>query len=158
MVLASQLRQIMGETGWWIFLVGFWGAVFSSLLGVWQSVPYIFTDFLFLRKDENLIFKEKIDFTKTKPYKLYLFAITFIPIPLLWMTVKSAQLSYAIFGSLFMPLLALTLLILNNNSNWIGKENKNSLTTNFILVLTLFIFSFIGVRKIISILSRIIGT
>ena len=149
LVLASQLKQIMGATGWWIFLIGFWGAVFSSLLGVWQSVPYLFTDFLNLRRKDSQI----NDFTKTKPYKFYLLAITFIPIPLLWMTVKSAQLTYAIFGSLFMPLLALTLLILNNNRNWIGKENKNSLMTNLILVLTLFIFSFIGIRKIFSIFS-----
>ena len=27
------------------FSVGFWAAVFASLLGVWQSVPYLYADF-----------------------------------------------------------------------------------------------------------------
>ena len=154
LVLASQLKQIMGSTGWWIFLIGFWGAVFSSLLGVWQSVPYIFTDFLYNYKNKNVV-NQKIDITNTKPYILYLAAITFIPIPLLWMTVKSAQLSYAILGSLFMPLLALTLLIMNNKALWVGKENRNNLMTNIVLVLTIIIFGFIGFRKIHSILNTI---
>jgi hypothetical protein len=32
-----------------VFLLGFWGAVFSSVLGVWQSAPYLFADFVALR-------------------------------------------------------------------------------------------------------------
>jgi Mn2+/Fe2+ NRAMP family transporter len=44
--LADQLAGVMGPAGKWIFLIGFWGAVFSSLLGVWQSIPYLFADFV----------------------------------------------------------------------------------------------------------------
>ena len=40
----------LGPPGKWIFLVGFWAAVFSALLGVWQSLPYLFADFLRLRR------------------------------------------------------------------------------------------------------------
>ena len=36
---------VIGSAGKWIFLTGFWGAVFSSMLGVWQGVPYLFADF-----------------------------------------------------------------------------------------------------------------
>jgi hypothetical protein len=157
LALASQLKLIMGPTGWWIFLFGFWGAVFSSLLGVWQSVPYLFADFLYIRKKINNTEKQIIDYTKTKPYKLYLVALTFIPIPLLWMTVKSAQLTYAILGSLFMPLLALTLLIMNNKANWIGTENRNNLLTNFVLIVTLCFFGYIGFRQITTTLSQLFG-
>lgn len=157
LVLASQLQLIMGPSGWWIFLFGFWGAVFSSLLGVWQSVPYLFADFLNLRKKSNNKKKQTIDYTKTKPYKFYLLAITFIPIPLLWMTVKSAQLTYAILGSLFMPLLALTLLIMNNNGNWIGKENRNSFVTNFVLIFTICFFGYVSFRQISATLSQLFG-
>jgi len=35
---------VVGPAARWAFLVGAWGAVFSSLLGVWQSVPYLFAD------------------------------------------------------------------------------------------------------------------
>ena len=46
--LAAQLEESLGPVGKWAFLIGAWGAVFSSLLGVWQSVPYIFSDFVSL--------------------------------------------------------------------------------------------------------------
>ena len=48
--LAEQLAVTLGPLGKWVFLLGFWGAVFSSLLGVWQSAPYLFADFLSLRR------------------------------------------------------------------------------------------------------------
>ena len=47
--LADQLAQVLGPSGRWIFLLGFWGAVFSSLLCVWQSAPYLMADFQRLR-------------------------------------------------------------------------------------------------------------
>ncbi len=46
--LAEGLQLTFGNFGIvakWAFLIGAWGAVFSSLLGVWQSLPYLFTDF-----------------------------------------------------------------------------------------------------------------
>ncbi len=50
LVLADQLAKVAGPPLRWVFLVGFWGAVFSSLLGVWQSAPYLFADFLRLNR------------------------------------------------------------------------------------------------------------
>ena len=43
--LADKLAGRLGTTGRWVFLLGAWCALFSSLLGVWQAVPYIFADF-----------------------------------------------------------------------------------------------------------------
>ncbi len=48
--LAEKLGEVLGPAGKGLFLLGFWSAVFSSLLGVWQGVPYIFADFLRLRR------------------------------------------------------------------------------------------------------------
>jgi Mn2+/Fe2+ NRAMP family transporter len=50
LLLADQLAASLGAGGKWVFLIGFWAAVFSALLGVWQSLPCLFTDFLWLRK------------------------------------------------------------------------------------------------------------
>lgn len=155
--LASQLKSIMGPVGGWIFLTGFWGAVFSSLLGVWQGVPYLFTDFMTLRNGKNKTGKQSLDFKKTKSYRSYLIAMAIIPIPLLWMTVKSAQLTYAVLGSLFMPLLAFTLLIMNNNSKWIGIRNRNGAVTNIILILTLCFFGYVGINQIMVTIQQILG-
>lgn len=46
LVLAGQLAEALGPLGKYAFLLGFWGAVFTSLLGVWQGVPYMFADYL----------------------------------------------------------------------------------------------------------------
>src|SRR5215203_2524057 len=43
--MASALGNILGTFGRVAFSVGFWAAVFASLLGVWQSVPYLYADF-----------------------------------------------------------------------------------------------------------------
>jgi len=41
---AEQLVPYTGEAGKWLFLLGFWGAVWSSMLGVWHGVPYLFAN------------------------------------------------------------------------------------------------------------------
>ncbi|MEY4642406.1 MAG: hypothetical protein RLZZ227_2400 [Pseudomonadota bacterium] len=43
---ADQLVPYTGQPGRWLFLVGFWGAVWSSMLGVWHGVPYLFATFV----------------------------------------------------------------------------------------------------------------
>src|SRR5262245_30487876 len=52
--MAEQLAVSVGPFGKWIFLIGFWAAVFSALLGVWQSLPYLFTDLLWLRSGSGI--------------------------------------------------------------------------------------------------------
>ncbi|MGB5261576.1 MAG: Nramp family divalent metal transporter, partial [Gammaproteobacteria bacterium] len=44
--VAERLELVVGPVGMSFFLVGFWCAVFSSMLGVWQGVPYLFADFV----------------------------------------------------------------------------------------------------------------
>jgi hypothetical protein len=43
--LSDQLAGVAGTTGRLVFLIGAWAAMFSSLLGVSQSVPYMFADY-----------------------------------------------------------------------------------------------------------------
>lgn len=148
--LSGQLGLALGALGKWVFLVGFWGAVFSSLLGVWQSVPYMFADFLALRREGGRGDLEKIDFTRSLPYRFYLLVLTFVPLPLLWLPVERAQLTYAILGSFFMPLLALTLLLMNNRTRWVGKRFRNGWAANVALVVTLLFFSYAALRKLLE--------
>jgi Mn2+/Fe2+ NRAMP family transporter len=144
-LLAEQLNIVLGPLGKLTFLIGFWGAVFSSLLGVWQSAPYLFADFIHLRKRD---LKEKnLDFKNTNAYRFYQVAITLGSLPFLVLSVKQAQLAYAIFGAFFMPLLALTLLIMNNRIEWVGLKFKNGILANFVLVITLLFFLYVAVRE-----------
>jgi len=155
--LASQLATVMGPAGKWVFLIGFWGAVFSSLLGVWQSMPYLVADFLSVRSGMARSERAKLDFTKTAGYRVYLFAIAIAPLPLLWGSVAWAQKSYAVLGSFFIPLLALTLLIMNNRTEWVGRRYRNGWVTNIILVATLLFFAYAAGEKAAEVYGSLMG-
>lgn len=154
-LLADQLGALMGPLGRTLFLLGFWAAVFSSLLGVWQSVPYLFADFLSLSRGERPT--AATDFTSTRAYRGYLFAMAIAALPLLLVSVKKAQLAYAVLGAFFMPLLALTLLLLNNRRDLLGERFRNGPWTNAGLVLTLLFFGAVGLRTAASKLSELLG-
>ena len=155
--LADQLATTLGPTGKWVLLVGFWGAVFSSLLGVWQSVPYLFADFVYANRNAKSDDTDVTDLSSTVPYRIYLYLIAVIPLPLLWLTVERAQLTYAVLGSLFMPLLALTLLLMNNRAEWVGQQLRSKWITNLVLAATLFFFGYMAVRTAVLNLSQLLG-
>jgi Mn2+/Fe2+ NRAMP family transporter len=228
--LADQLAVAFGPAGKWVFLLGFWGAVFTSLLGVWQSVPYIFADFLELKRrgatDRTASGRGPVlesppagsgavlgtdlrgtlpgpaadlkrapagpapDLIRTAPgpdpdierpyaaqesgskqrpgacgtgsglkrtpaYRAYLLVIALVPMSLLWFSVKQVQLVYAVLGALFMPLLALTLLILNNRASLVGRGFRNSWAVNVLLAATLAFFTVVGLREILELMRSI---
>ncbi len=142
-VLATLFKTKFGVTGYWLFLFGFWAGVFSSMLGVWQSVPYLFADFRRLQKAEGL---DK-DLSKEKDYKYFLWALALIPITSLWVKFESIQLAYAFIGALFVPCLALSLLFLNN-SKGLQADYRNGWGSNLVLLVSLFFFIAIGISKL----------
>ncbi|MEX0330827.1 MAG: Nramp family divalent metal transporter [Puniceicoccaceae bacterium] len=150
--LGLLLESSIGVVGRWAFLLGAWSAIFSSLLGVWQAVPYLFADYWRItRKDRSgpvsAVEREKI--TKSPAYNAYLYLIATVPMLGLFVDFSLVQKVYAIFGSLFMPLLALVLLRLNGNEDWVGPQQNRFLTVA-VLCGTLFIFlvfGFLQMRK-----------
>ena len=146
--LATQLEQVLGAFGRWLFLIGFWGAVFSSLLGVWQSVPYMFADFVAIRSGLTSESRAELDLSKTTAYRVYLFALAMVPLVLLDVEVKTVQWTYAVLGSAFMPLLAITLLIMNNKTQWVGRPFRNGWITNLMLAATLAFFVYVAINKL----------
>lgn len=147
--LADQLREAAGPAARWIFLVGFWGAVFSSLLGVWQSAPYLFADFRQLSKGRSDAIAE-VDLDRTRSYRAYLVGIAVVPLLLINLPVRFVQLAHAVMGALFMPLLAVTLLLMNNRADWVGPTFRNGRASNVLLALTLLTFAGIGVMELVE--------
>lgn len=150
--IARELEQALGTLGSickWAFLLGAWGAVFSSLLGVWQSVPYLFADFWSAsRREENRDSASPIN-TNSRPYQAYLLGIAVIPIlGLAGMDFKTITRTYAVVGALFIPMLAGALLVLNGRSEWVGEKHRNSLWTSLILTATLGFFLLAGFLSI----------
>ena len=141
--LADQLVGQLGLIGKWAFLLGAFGAVFSSLLGVWQSVPYLFTDLWGMMGEGQPSSERSID-TQSKSYRWYLYAMATLPMIGLWVGFASMQKFNAILGALFMPMLAMTLLILNGQTRWVGEGYKNRPLTSTVLVLILLFFLMAG--------------
>jgi hypothetical protein len=135
--LAERLEEPLGPVGRWLFLVGAFGAVFSSLLGVWQAVPYIFADvwYLFLRRSKETSPEQM---TTSMPYRVYLFVLAFLPMLGLLMSFKEVQKLYSIIGSFFIPLLAVALLVLNGRRAWVGQFTNRALTIITLLAALVF--------------------
>lgn len=142
--LANQLEQPLGAVGRWTFLIGAWGALFSSLLGVWQSVPYIFADFFGqLNRNPGSTPTERVS-TKSRPYQYYQYALASVPLLALTFSFRDIQKYYAVVSALFLPLLALVLLYLNGQARLVGKENKNGPITIAVLVFLVLFFAALG--------------
>lgn len=146
--IAATLNELFGHFGGlarWAFLLGAWGAFFSSLLGVWQSVPYLFTDFWgMVTLPEGQDEKPVVD-TKSLPYRAYLVGIAVVPITgLVLFDFRTAVKIYAVIGALFIPMLATVLLSLNGNGNLVGDAHRNSRFTTALLVITLLVFVIAG--------------
>ena len=146
--LAECLEAPLGSVGRWFFLVGAFSAVFSSLLGVWQSVPYLFADvwtIFILRSDQNSL----TELSRSKPYRIFLPVITFLPMIGLFMSFKEVQKWYALIGAAFIPLLAVALLILNGRRAWVGNFVNKPLTILMLLAILVFFGSmaFMGLSE-----------
>jgi len=123
--LSERLDGVFGPAGKWLFLTGTFGAVFSSLLGVWQSVPYLFADcYGLLRPHPVSADLRRVD-TRAWPYRAYLLAIAIVPMAGLFSGFSEIQRLYAIIGAWFFPALALVLIVFNGRRAWVGSGSRN---------------------------------
>ena len=136
-ILSEKLQEPLGNWGKWFFLIGAFGAVFSSLLGVWQAVPYLFADLwkLFVKGEAQ---NTSDQLTRSSEYRFYMMAIALIPMLGLFISFKEIQKFYALAGSLFIPMLAVAILALNRKKYL--QEYRNKPLTVIILLATLLFF------------------
>ena len=143
----------MGDVARWAFLLGAWGAVFSSLLGVWQSVPYLFSDcWGLLLGAKNCGSQRERPASTTAIYHWHLAAISLIPISGLFLfNFSHAMKINGIVGAMFIPMLATALLQLNGNAALVGNENRNSRWTTALLLATLFVSLIAGAFQLLRV-------
>ena len=150
LAIAERIGAVVGAGGKWIFLVGFWGAVFTSMLGVWQGVPYIFADFVRVLRGRGEAAPDAVVSTTSPYYRGYLAFTALVPMTLLYVDRPVwVIIVYSVAGAFFMPFLAATLLYLNNRRRWV-KALKNGWLANGLLVAALLLFGYLCAVEIAS--------
>jgi Mn2+/Fe2+ NRAMP family transporter len=142
--LSSRLEQVLGPGFKWLFLIGTWGTVFSSLLGVWQAVPYLFADCWRLRSQRRGSVAQAAVDTRAVPYRTYLLLITLVPIVGLFYSFREIQKIYTVTGALLFPVLAVALLVFNGRAAWVGAAFRNGPASVAALLVVLVFFGFVG--------------
>jgi Mn2+/Fe2+ NRAMP family transporter len=146
LAVADHLEAHVGKAGRWLFLAGFWGAVLSSMIGVWDGVPYLFTDFLRTARRGQV---DTTAYSTSLSYRGYLLYLAVPPLLLLtvgkpvWIVVV-----YSVTGAFFMPFLAVLLLYMNNRRAWL-RGFVNGPVMNAVLVVSVLLFGYLLIQKIL---------
>jgi len=152
--MSAMLGQVTGRTGEWIFLVGVWGAMTTSMMGVWQGVPYMFSDFIGLMKGADDREQRRMTRSNSRWYRAWLFYLCLPPM-IFFFYDKPVQviLLYALLSAVFMPFLAGTLLYMNSRRDWVGDEFRNGWISRGWLSLCLALFAWLAWRDVSTALS-----
>jgi Mn2+/Fe2+ NRAMP family transporter len=138
LLLANRIGAEIGAVGRAVFLLGFWGAAFSSVLGVWHGVPFLFDDWLHLWK------RTKPTGQQGRAYRSWAIYLTLAAISALiirrslWIVFV-----YTVIGSLFFPFVISTLLWLNN-SRHLPARFRNPVVVNVVLVSALLLYAYLA--------------
>ncbi|EMQ98572.1 Nramp family divalent metal transporter [Paeniglutamicibacter gangotriensis] len=153
--LTTVLNEKYGDVVGTGFLIGFWAASFSSIIGVWNGVSLMFADFWGnIRGKESGHPDTRVG---GKYFKFYVIWLTFPPMVLFLLDQPIGLiLAYGVLGSLFMPFLAITLLGLLNGKR-IPKVWANKLHTNILLAITAALFISLGVQQLYKAVSPLWG-
>jgi hypothetical protein len=87
--------------------------------------------------------------TNSLPYRAYLYAIALVPIVgLVAVNFQAMMKVYAVVGALFIPMLAVVLLVLNGQSSLVGERHKNSWATTAVLIGALLLFVIVAAIEV----------
>lgn len=139
LLLADRIGQEIGPVGRAVFLLGFWGAAFSSVLGVYHGVPFLFDDMLHVWRRETPKGQQGAAYRSWAAY-LALAAISALMIQRpVWLVFV-----YTVVGSLFFPFVISTLLWLNNSRH--ARATRNGVVVNVALGAALLLYGYLAAR------------
>jgi Mn2+/Fe2+ NRAMP family transporter len=141
--IGAKLATKVGEIGKWVFLLGAWAAIASSVLGVWQGTPYLFADLWNLLRDG----KPQPVRAESKLYRGYLIAMATIPaLGVYLLPFPTIARLYAITGALVVPMLAIVLLLLNGPAKIVGDFRNHPVTTFILTAVVVFFLAAGGIE------------
>ena len=119
--LGVVLQDRYGQWAGKLFLLGFWAAAMSSLVGVWNGVSLMFADFMTNVRGGDQRGRRRPR-AGGKWYRAYILWLTFPPMAMLFLGKPVwLILAYGVLGAFFMPFLAVTLLWLLNTDRTPGR-------------------------------------
>ena len=161
--LSDILDERYGEVFGKLFLIGFFASSFSSLIGVWSGVSLMFADFVGNLRD--LPAGHPDTRTGGRYFRAYLLWLTFPPMLLLLLDEPVGLiLAYGTLGALFMPFLAITLLVLLNKRregalphSEVPPEWRNGWLSNGLMLLCAALFVALAVNELRNLLAPYVG-
>jgi len=142
LLLADRIGREIGPIGRAVFLLGFWGAAFSSVLGVYHGVPFLFDDMLHVWRRQPALGQQG---TAYRAWAIYLGAAAISALLVrrpVWLVF-----AYTVVGSMFFPFVISTLLWLNNSTR-VARAVRNGLMVNTLLGAALALYVFLAVRSL----------
>ena len=151
--LSHVLSDRYGSFAGTVFLVGFWAAAMSSLVGVWNGVSLMFADFA--GHIRGLAQDHPDRLAGGRYYRGYVLWLTIPPIAMLFAGQPVYLiLAYGVLGAVFMPFLAVTLLWLLNTDR-VPAEWRNKTTSNVVLGLCALTFGVLAVDQLRSAIGSV---
>jgi Mn2+/Fe2+ NRAMP family transporter len=146
--LSNVLEDRYGSAAGTVFLVGFFAAAMSSLVGVWNGVSLMFADFVGHIRGHDADHPDSR--AGGKYYKAYVVWLTVPPIVLIFLGQPVGLiLAYGVLGAFFMPFLSVTLLWILNTDR-VPREWRNKLPSNIGLVVCTLAFGALAVNEIVK--------
>lgn len=147
--LSDVLKARFGTVVATLFLIGFAATAFSSILGVWHGMSLFFADWYYQARGSDL----PPDPESSPAFRGYMLWLTFPPMLLLFAQQPfMLAVIYGAFGALFMPFLAITLLLLLN-SNRVPAECRNGWLANITLTGSAALFLILAGQQIYSLMG-----
>lgn len=149
--LSDVLRERFGQPIAILFLVGFLATTFSSLIGVWQGVSLMVTDFV--AHALGRVGDPAMTGSKSPAFRAYLLWLTVPPMALLFIDRPFHLIvAYGVLGSLFMPFLAGTLIWLLNGRDQ-PMEWRSGWLSNGSLALAALLFAVLAGQQLYEIIA-----
>lgn len=150
--LADPMQERFGVVARWLFLIGFFSATFTSVLGGWNGFAYLFGDLV--RTFRGVPDAEAESYLSEKGwyFRGFLVFMAFPPMLLLFFGEPVLLvIIYAALGALFMPFLAATLLLLLNSQR-VARQYRNGIVANVVLVSAVLLFVVLAVQEVVGLL------
>jgi Mn2+/Fe2+ NRAMP family transporter len=148
--LVDPLQDRFGLLARWVFLLGFWAVATGAMLGAWNGGAYLFADWVRTIREVPDEESEEYLSEKSVYFRGFLAWMTFPPMVLLTFGQPVLLvIVYASLGALFLPFLAITLLLLLN-SRRVSPEYRNRIVSNAFLAASVIPFIVVGVQEVLG--------